>query len=63
MIIIGCDYHPSLQQIAFVDTETGELQELRLGASRGSGKVLSPAVGTCEWGWKPVGRPVGLSDC
>jgi hypothetical protein len=25
MIIIGCDYHPGFQQIAFVDTETGEL--------------------------------------
>jgi transposase len=30
MLIIGCDYHPSFQQIAFVDTETGELQERRL---------------------------------
>ena len=30
MIIVGCDYHPSFQQIAFVDTETGELQERRL---------------------------------
>ncbi|MFZ0860771.1 MAG: IS110 family transposase [Candidatus Sulfotelmatobacter sp.] len=30
MIIIGCDYHPGFQQIAFVDTETGELQERRL---------------------------------
>jgi transposase len=30
MIIIGCDYHPGFQQIAFVDTETGELQETRL---------------------------------
>ena len=30
MIIIGCDYHPSFQQIAFVDTETGELREQRL---------------------------------
>jgi transposase len=30
MIIIGCDYHRSFQQIAFVDTETGELQERRL---------------------------------
>jgi transposase len=30
MIIIGCDYHPSFQQIAFVDTETGELKEQRL---------------------------------
>jgi hypothetical protein len=25
MMIIGCDYHPGFQQIAFVDTETGEL--------------------------------------
>ena len=24
MLIIGCDYHPGFQQIAFVDTETGE---------------------------------------
>ena len=31
MLIIGCDYHPAFQQIAFVDTETGELQERRLG--------------------------------
>ena len=30
MIIVGCDYHPGFQQIAFVDTETGELQERRL---------------------------------
>jgi transposase len=30
MLIIGCDYHASVQQIAFVDTDTGELQERRL---------------------------------
>ena len=30
MLIIGADYHPAFQQIAFVDTETGELQERRL---------------------------------
>jgi transposase len=30
MLIIGCDYHPGFQQIAFVDTVTGELQERRL---------------------------------
>ena len=30
MQIIGCDYHPGFQQIAFVDTETGELQERRV---------------------------------
>jgi transposase len=30
MMIIGCDYHPGFQQIASVDTETGEIQERRL---------------------------------
>ena len=30
MLIIGCDYHPSFQQIAFVDTENGKLGERRL---------------------------------
>ncbi len=24
MLMIGVDYHPSVQQIAFTDTETGE---------------------------------------
>jgi hypothetical protein len=30
MIIIGADYHPGFQQIASVDTDTGEFQERRL---------------------------------
>ena len=30
MWIIGCDYHPSFQQIAFVDQATGEYGDLRL---------------------------------
>jgi hypothetical protein len=33
MIIIGRDYHPGFQQIAFVDSDTGELSEARLGSS------------------------------
>jgi transposase len=35
MLIIGCDYHPSVQQIAFVDTETGDYGEQRLKHSDG----------------------------
>src|SRR3989454_4273065 len=31
MIIIGCDYHRGFQQITFVDTDTGELNEPTLG--------------------------------
>jgi hypothetical protein len=30
MIIIGVDFHPEFQQIAWVDTDTGEFQEKRL---------------------------------
>jgi transposase len=30
MIIIGVDFHPEFQQIALVDTDTGELEERRL---------------------------------
>ena len=31
MIIIGVDFHPEFEQIALVDTDTGEFQEKRLG--------------------------------
>src|SRR6516162_11457731 len=30
MLIIGADFHPEFQQIASVDTDTGEFQEKRL---------------------------------
>lgn len=30
MIIIGCDFHPSFEQIAMVDSESGEIRQLRL---------------------------------
>jgi transposase len=36
MLIIGCDYHPSFQQIAFVDTGTGEYGERRLEHMEGA---------------------------
>jgi transposase len=35
MLIIGCDYHPSVQQIAFADTESGDYGEQRLKHSDG----------------------------
>ena len=27
MMIVGCDFHPSWQQVAWFDTETGETAE------------------------------------
>jgi transposase len=62
MIIIGADYHPGFQQIAFVDTETGEVQEGRLehpgeaekfyrelGAQGASVRVGMEASGHARW--------------
>ena len=39
MIIIGADYHPAFQQIAWVDSESGELKELRLEHREGAEKL------------------------
>src|ERR1700730_16236143 len=61
MKIIGCDFHPSYQQIAMVDTETGELWEGRLEHEQGearrfyhglqgqSVRVGMEAVGNAQW--------------
>src|SRR5215472_1514033 len=38
MIIIGCDFHPGFQEIAFVDTETGDCGEQRLEHCEGAEK-------------------------
>jgi transposase len=38
MWIIGVDYHPSVQQIAFENTDTGEWGERRLNPSDGEGE-------------------------
>jgi len=30
MIIVGCDFHPGWEQVAWLDTETGEAGEQKL---------------------------------
>jgi transposase len=60
MKIIGCDFHPSYQQIALVDNETGEMQERRLEHEHGEARrfyeslkgpvrVGMEAVGNSQW--------------
>lgn len=60
MNIIGCDYHPSFQQIAWVNTETGEMQERKLTHGdgeaerfyrqlRGPVRVGMESTGNCHW--------------
>ena len=60
MIIVGCDFHPSWQQVAWMDTETGETGEGKLEHSSGESRVFyaglsAPALigveatGNCQW--------------
>ena len=45
MWIIGVDYHPSVQQIAFVNTDTGECGERRLNHSDGEAEKFYREAG------------------
>ncbi len=65
MLIIGCDYHPSFQQIALVDTDTGELQERRLEHREEAEKFyreLAAQAMNVRVGWRPAGKHAGSSD-
>jgi transposase len=49
MIIVGCDFHPSFQQIAMLDTETGATEEHKLMHTSGEAEsfyrnLASPAI-------------------
>ncbi len=62
MLIIGCDYHPGFQQIASVDTETGELVERRLTHREEAEQFYGTLRGgVCEWVWKQADTHAGLS--
>ena len=60
MILIGCDFHPSGQQICWLDTATGETGERKLehalgGAEKyyrglpGSARIGMESTGNCQW--------------
>jgi transposase len=60
MMIIGCDFHPSWQQVSWLDMETGETGERKLlhgdgEAERFYRQVAAPALigmeatGNCHW--------------
>jgi hypothetical protein len=58
MIIVGCDYHPSFQQIAFVDTESGELKD-RLAQE---GRAMDPGAWSARPGNDPFLHFTGPGD-
>ena len=66
MIIIGCDYHPGSQQIAYVDTETGAGQERRLGHREEAEKFyrdLATRGAEVRVGMEASGHGRGSNDC
>ena len=61
MIIIGVDFHPEFQQIASVDTDTGEFQEKRLGHREDAERFyrrLATAGQKVRVGMEASGRPL-----
>jgi len=60
MMLIGCDFHPSWQQVSWLDTETGETAEQKLVHAPGEAErfyrhLPAPALvgmestGNCQW--------------
>jgi transposase len=60
MLIIGCDFHPSWEQVCWLDTETGETGERKLVHAAGEAQsfyreLAAPALigleatGNCHW--------------
>jgi transposase len=60
MILIGCDFHPSWQQVCWLDTETGETEEHKLAHAPGEvekfyrrfaapARIGMESTGNCQW--------------
>jgi len=65
-MMIGVDYHPSFQQIAFLMEESGEYNERRLNHSDGRPRILSRSAAARSpraSGDGGTGYLAGLSDC
>lgn len=76
MMLIGCDFHPSWQQVCWLDTETGETAEQKLVHAPGEAerfyrRFAAPALigmestGNCQWFVEVVsglGHEVSIGD-
>ena len=59
MIVIGVDYHPSWQQICWLDTETGETEERKLAVDDAAGGWSDHVDGVCADDWIPAWETCG----
>ena len=76
MMIIGCDFHPSWQQVSWLNTETGEAGEQKLVHGTGEAKMFyqqraapvligMEATGNSQWFVEPVedlGHEIWIGD-
>jgi hypothetical protein len=61
MMIIGCDLHTRYQQIAMLDTDTGELVERRLEHENGEARsFFAGLAGEVRVGIEATGRTLDL---
>ena len=67
MVLIGCDFHPSWQQVSWLDGETGETGDHKLVHEAGAtekfyrqfpagSRIGMEATGNCQWFAELVGR-------
>jgi len=60
MVLIGSDFHPSWQQVCWLDLETGETEERKLAHEPGAtekyyrqfpvpSRIGLEATGNCQW--------------
>ena len=63
MMLIGCDYHPSWQQICWVDTATGETEEKKLDHASGEAeKFYRSCRASSDWDGVDGELPVVCGD-
>ena len=62
MLMIGCDFHTRFQQIAMMDSQTGEIIEHRLDHEAGGSFTARCRVPPAS-GWKPRGTHTGSNRC
>ena len=64
MTIVGCDFHPAWQQVAVLDTETGEIRELKLENGNGEAERFYRQLGSPALiGFEAVATRSGLRIC
>ncbi len=63
MLIIGCDFHPGLQQVTIFDNQSGEYQEKRLGHREEAERFYGSLSGPVRVGMEAADIIHGSSAC